>query len=201
MINFNIHTSIPLDIRLKTSELLNDFIRKELEANLYARIVCAGDFNSFPDWHGFEQMNMLKGATLNSEIMLTEVSDILYLPDGTTIPDNNTFIFFPFDYGPSDAKFKEEIAQLPNLEAQNRKLAIENIFKNDVCKALGGQLDHIFVHKLNKIGEAILDVAPQFEPYPTKYTENEIKVYILEHNQGPAFASDHQPIVVELIGN
>lgn len=198
LLNFNIHLAMPVMHRLESSRLLVQFITQELDINPEAKIVIAGDFNSFANFQGKEQMDIIRNIVINGN-SLTEITEAIYLPHGELSPRNNTFIFFPFDFGFSEKIFRNEIANLHLLDSDECKRAINKIFSNKGCNALGDQLDHIFAYKLKLDGKAILDVTPQFNPIPREYNESEIKKYILNHQEGPAFASDHQPIVVKFV--
>ena len=152
IIDFNIHLGIPIIHRKEASKLITEFAKQELTYNTNAKIVIGGDFNSFTGKEGIEQINIIKNATLNGKALLTEVSDKLYLISKKPVsednkelaPENNTFIFYPFDFGSNNIN----IYELQNLKTIERKKAIEEIFKKDTCRAIGGQLDHIFVHGL-----------------------------------------------------
>lgn len=180
----NVHIGFSLIHRKQVSKMILEFI-ETLGDN--PKVIVAGDFNSFDNWGGAEQMEIL-----NNSGLLTEVTKELVLPNAELVPGNTTFFAFPFDCITDDKEIKNQVAKSMN------KQEIDQIFAKD-CRATGGQLDHILISKnLNQIEKAVLNVTPQFFPHPVNYTEEGIKGYILDHLDGPAFASDHQPITVTL---
>ena len=70
------------------------------------------------------------------------------------------------------------------------------------CKSLGGLLDRVFQYGYKK-GTTTLLPTPQFENFDlSQWKEEYIKAYIIKHiNKGPAFASDHQPVLTILNNN
>jgi endonuclease/exonuclease/phosphatase family metal-dependent hydrolase len=197
---FNVHLNISEMHRLKASELLIEFVREELNNYPNNKIVIAGDFNSFPDRKGEEQIKFLLNNEIAKDKYLTELSDKLYLEDGVPVKDNTTFIAFPYDFVPKAGDIRPLTTNLPNLEPLERKVAMEKIFVEN-CKALGGQLDHILTSGFKTQENVILKLTSQYIPAPSSYTEESVMSYIIEHlNDGPAFASDHQPLEAILIG-
>lgn len=182
--SINVHIGFSLTHRKQVSKMLLDFI-KTLGQD--AKITLAGDFNSFENWGGTEQISIL-----NDSGIMREVTTDLILPDEESTPINITFFAFPFDCITDQKDIKLIFSQSTN------KQEIDQLFAQH-CQATGGKLDHIFIsNNLDKIGDAILNVTPLFSPGPDNYTESGIKNYILEHIEGPCFASDHQPVTVLL---
>lgn len=174
----NVHIGFSLIHRKHVSKMLVDFI-KELKSD--AKVIIGGDFNSFSDWGGDEAL-----AILSESSQLTEASKDLKLPNGNSI--DITFFAFPFDCITDKKDIKKKMADASS------KQEVEIIF-GEHCKAVGGKLDHIFSQNLEKIGNTVISVTPQYYPKPENYTEVEVKDYILaHHSEGPAFASDHQPL-------
>lgn len=180
----NLQLGYSLTHRKQVSKMILNFTNN-LDEDL--EIIIAGDFNSFSDWGGEEQI-----AILANSRKLKEVSTDLTLPNGELMPTNTTFFAYPFDCITDQKNIKSIISNSTN------KQEIDQLFAQH-CQATGGHLDHIFVsNNLYKMSEAILNVAPLFFPEPNNYTESGIKDYILKHLEGPCFASDHQPITVLL---
>jgi endonuclease/exonuclease/phosphatase family metal-dependent hydrolase len=183
-----------------------NFVKEEVQNNNNLKVIIAGDFNSYQKTVGPEQIKTINDALLDDAPLLSEASDKLFLPTGTLMPINNTFISFPYDIfacdpnSPNKDKIDAAVTSFPSFELAERKKAINKAFE-ELGDACSGQLDHIFTHNFSKIGECIVKVAPQFAPPPEVYDEKHVKAYILDHlDDGPAFPSDHQPLVTELLG-
>jgi hypothetical protein len=154
-------------------------------------------------------MQIIRDADYQGSPLLSDVSNPLYLANNPEVPVNTTFIAFPYDIFEKDdfqcQKVKTKLSeidamvnQVPPPSPYVVKKVINDAFK-ELGSACGAQLDHIFTRNLNKVGEAILAVTPLFSPNPAIYTESNVKKYILDHcDEGPAYASDHQPTKVEL---
>lgn len=192
---FNIHLGFNETHRFKSSELIRDLAQKIIDAEPSSKIIISGDFNSFTDKGGKEQIE-----SILSTKTLQELSDPLHLPNtDMRLPNDLTFIAFPYDF------FFEKIQEfMKNGRFNNmtkidspmeRKKEISSMFSESPC--FGGKLDHIFAYGLNKVGQAITYLKPTTKPYPENYEEETIKDYILNVCENkPAFYSDHQPLVV-----
>ena len=100
--SINVHLDIPLDCRKKSSELLVKFVEEIIAKDPKAKIVISGDFNTFPQWGGAEQMDIINNAVLNGQPLLNEASRNLKLPDGSNA--DFSFIAFPYDFAANDKR-------------------------------------------------------------------------------------------------
>jgi len=57
--SINVHFDLPEDLRLQSARLLCEFVQEILTESPNAKIVIEGDFNSFPDQGGAEQLGVL----------------------------------------------------------------------------------------------------------------------------------------------
>ena len=191
--SFNVHLDIPLNIRMKSSELLVSFVKEIIETDSEANVLMSGDFNSFPDWGGDDQLKLLNEAVLDGQSLLSESTRDLKLRNGTSI--DFSFIAFPYDFAANEKRLNltQTLCDMPPAE---RREKIINVFQTE-CQALGGKLDHMFFSRgLDPIKTALIPAVTTDEE-PASYQEKDVKEFILrtaqEQNQ-PAFASDHQPI-------
>jgi len=224
IISINLHFDPSANFRMQATHIIIELTREILASNPNAKIVMEGDFNTFPDSKGPEQMEILAKACLGDKRLLIEASEILKLPNGE--PAYSTFYAFPYDFLSmnKDIKINELIEELApefrdrtreafvgaditnpyyindflrKLDSPCRKQMIGKIF--DQCKALGGVLDHVFQHGFD--GPVKCKLLPS-STYPSDQitsfnNEAEVRKYILDtYDKGSAFASDHQPILV-----
>ena len=79
-----------------------------------------------------------------------------------------------------------------------RKLMIGLIYEQ--CRAVGGKLDRSYYRGFDS-SKCKLVPAPQFSDAPNDIEDDKaVKDYVLaHHDEGPAYASDHQPMVTSLI--
>ncbi len=184
----NCHLGITLEHRLKASELLNKWAEDIIAADPSGRIIMTGDFNSFPDWGGADQIRLIKDGGVMKHG--TESLHLLGQPHQEIC---SSFFAFPYDFG-ADEKRLNLTQALVALEPKVRKVKIAEVFKAE-CKALGGHLDHVFYSGFTDVC-SFLSPTPVFGIPADGYTEESVKSYILDHHEeGPAFASDHQPVV------
>jgi endonuclease/exonuclease/phosphatase family metal-dependent hydrolase len=187
----NNHLGIGLEVRMEASKLLNEWVSDIVKKNKNIRVIVSGDFNSFPAWGGPEQINIIKEAG----ILKSATEELKVYSTEEKIA--STFFFFPYDFGAfgtDNAYLKSEEAKLPQFSPKERKERIADLFKNE-AKALGGHLDHVFYRGFTN-AESYLVPTPLFGDVKGGYTEKSVKKYVLEnHSKGPAFASDHQPIL------
>jgi hypothetical protein len=189
---FNIHMdSTSENDRMTGSKLIVQSVKRYLEENPKLKIIIAGDFNSFPDANGEKQLQILTDFTIFDKSLLDLTSKLL-LPDQSKIPEGKTtFFYYPYDFEP---KISPE-----NLDANELRTKVIEKFDSE-CKAKGGHLDHILIFNLEADKDPILEVSPQFKPFPSDYNESTIKNYIVSNiGNGPAFLSDHQLIWVNLL--
>lgn len=195
----NLHLGLGLEHRKKASEVINEWAEKVKKENPKAHIIITGDFNTFSDWGGQEQLAIIKDAGV-----LTSATDTLKIYGTDRIIDSS-FFPFPHDFGAQEKSLKEELEELKRIDPVTRKLKMHELFKTK-CKALGDKLDHVFVAGFKK-AQAYLSPFPLFSDGPIEYLEHLVKDYVLGHHinskegkkvEGPAFASDHQPVITFL---
>lgn len=83
-----------------------------------------------------------------------------------------------------------------------RKVMTGLVFEQ--CSALGGKLDHVYYRGFERVESCDLLINPLYpEPEIKSFNdESAVKNYILaNHDKGPAFLSDHQPILTKLVCN
>lgn len=215
----NAHIDIPEKVRLKSAEKLGDFAKEILDRKPDAQIILSGDFNSFADIKGKEEMETVRAAKdSRGEKIFEEVSEDLRLPDGQKT--RTSFFAFPYDMGATEPKLKDIMKSINDIQdAIERKQKIVETFVNFASPTGGAKteafvplndlpLDHILTHGLKcKPGtHAVLHVSSQFDDAPRDYNNlPELQKYIADHcigtKVGPAFASDHQPIVAILVAD
>lgn len=195
----NVHFGFSEDHRKEGCKLLVQDSQKAFEADPEVLEVTTGDFNTFPDWGGPAQLEIMRSSSI-----LKEVSNRLKLRNGKPFPA--TFIAFPHDFAADAKRLNDDwkartghtlITILLGLAAKDRKAMIGKIF-NQECKAICSQLDHVFQRGFPRAAATLLPTAqfPDFDH--DDVVEDKVKNYIMRHYQeGPAFASDHQPILVE----
>lgn len=94
--SINVHLDIPEAHRLKAAEMIREFLIEIIAEHPTAKIVIEGDFNTFPDRGGPEQLEILNGATFEGEKLLNEATQHLVLPSGE--PAAFSFIAFTHDF-------------------------------------------------------------------------------------------------------
>lgn len=110
------------------------------------------------------------------------------------------FFAFPYDFAVKDkilyAKYNF-FEQMEKLAHVDQKAMIIKIFKEE-CQAIGGHLYHLFYHGFSK-AISYLVPTPINGSITEFYDEDSVKDYILSKSGiGPAFISDHQPILTFL---
>ena len=191
---FNIHLGIGAGHRKQACRQLRDKAKDIVTREPYAKIVMTGDFNTFPDWGGPEQLEIMR-----TNSVLKEVTENLLLQNGKKT--NSSFIAYPFDFGADSKRLDPEIKELYDMSPDARRARIIELYQTQ-CKSLGGLLDRVFQYGYKK-GTTTLLPTPQFENFDlSQWKEEYIKAYIIKHiNKGPAFASDHQPVLTILNNN
>jgi len=173
---FNVHLGMPLTVRMASAQLLNEFMTAARDRG--ELVLAMGDFNSFSDWGGAEQM-----ATL------AEFADAT---DGWV----SSFISFPYDFGKAERAMRAQLQKIKNEEDVDVRRKLINDAFVEHADALGGHLDHVLHAGFSRV-EATLIITAQFGE-PDAFDEPTVKAYIMDHiNDGPAFASDHQLVRVE----
>jgi endonuclease/exonuclease/phosphatase family metal-dependent hydrolase len=184
---FNVHLGVGKEHRLQATTLLGQFAEKLRAEDPQAKIIMMGDFNAFPEGGGDQQALLLTQGGL-----LQEDTHDLRFPDGAKA--RSTFIAFPFDLGMT-MSVPEVKACLASVPPQEKKKALKSLFAQRGV-ALGGRLDRSFSRGLS-LRHGWVIPTPQYGPL-RGYQEADIKGYILQyHEQGPAFLSDHQPLVMQ----
>lgn len=196
----NIHLGIVESGRMQACEMMRQDSERAVIQDPEILEVSTGDFNTFPDWGGPKQLEIMAKNNV-----LQEVTKDLKLPTGAFI--DSTFIAFPYDFAAdekriNDSTFKKtgkKLAEfLTTLTPRARKQNIEQTFASE-CKALCGHLDRIYQHGFENTTATLLPT-PLFDDFDIKrFDETSVKDFIMRHHhEGPAFASDHQPILAIL---
>lgn len=203
----NVHMDIPDKVRVAGAGRIREWITEFAEAG--NRVVVLGDFNSFPDWKGPEQMAALEGIDIGkiSRYCLaiggaSHTDRVEELKEqGQELP---TFIATPYDFMGQTQKLDKEygIPQVMDaLSAEESRLAFLSIFETH-CNAIGGRLDQVissgFTHS-----DLELVIAARPDKELSAYTEEAVKAYLLEcarmpDGGQPGFASDHQILMAHL---
>jgi hypothetical protein len=222
----NIHLGVfPESHKSKSIEFIIKQVNELQQQYPDSVIFLAGDFNSFADLEGIQQIKML------TDVGFKELSATIKHPDGNDFYGNSTFIAYPYDYASYNANdnirskvntIKDEIKQaeadqLARSDADSKFKQIRDkmvaIFdyccshaeqsstdENSALYPITGQLDHIFVTSKNKnieiTGEATVQI------YDTEGdTIANSREAIIEHaknslkNNIPSVATDHQGII------
>jgi len=196
----NIHLGVSQFHRKQACQMLQQNALQTSITNPKILQILTGDMNTFPDWGGPAQL-----AIMAQDGVLQEVTENLQLQNGQHV--NSTFISFPFDFAADEQRLNTQsvkdigkplVAILAAMEAQDRKEKIGQTFATE-CKALNGKLDRVYQHGFKK-ASATLRPTPQFNDFNHEsFDESTVKNFIMRHHhEGPAFASDHQPVVAIL---
>ena len=195
----NVHLGLGELHRKKACEMLRQDTEQAVALDPAVLEVTTGDFNTFPDWGGPAQLEIMARNGV-----LEEVTQDLRLPNGERI--DATFVAFPYDFAKDERRLNEQSLKesgkplagvLYDMPADARREKIDNLFVTE-CKALGGHLDRVYQHGFRKARATLLPT-PQFDDFNLEqFDELSVKDFVVRHLQdGPAFASDHQPILVE----
>lgn len=195
---FNIHMNMTLNSRLESCKLLKKWTHELIDKDPKVKIIMAGDFNTFPQSGGSEQIEIMV-----TDSKLDEVTKVLSLPNGKRSPTSFIAFLSDFSYHEQEPEIKAKISEFMKMDPQTRRLAIIEIFTNN-CEAfghaLGGHLDRVFQYGF-KSGRSILLPTPQFKDFDIdKFSDKYVKEFMLRHanDNSPAFASDHQPVLTVL---
>lgn len=186
--SINVHLSMTEKHRLEACKLLKKWITSIIENDPKSKIMISGDFNSFPDRKGPEQIEIMRSCD-----DLYHSSDKLYLIDSDQKIDWS-FIAFPYDFANNEQRLNKR-QYLESLDPETRKKEIISLFEKE-CNATCGHLDHVFLY--NFISSCNYLIPTTFNDELKEFTEESIKKYILDNSDKPAFASDHQPILTLL---
>lgn len=197
----NVHLGIGLDHRKEACRMLQQNAAQIAKDSPEVLQFYTGDFNTFPDWGGPEQLEIMK-----RDGVLQEVTENLTLRNGK--PVTSTFIAFPVDFASNEKRLNEQsfqacgknlIAVLAAMEPRIRRQKINEIYARE-CQSLGGHLDRVYQHGFEK-SLALLIPTPTFEDFELDgFGEKYVKDYVVRHYEdGPAFASDHQIVKSRLI--
>lgn len=201
--SINVHLGITERHRLESSIMIKEFVKNldtfftPHENKKRLNIIMSGDFNSFPDWKGPEQMELL-------------MKDALYvdITERYTYCDNNgesvnvkfdsptSFVNYPYDFGKAEKILKEK-GLMDWLFKNKTKENIDKIYE-EYSDSIGGQLDHIFIcGDMKSIMDPILQFTPTDNIGPIEYSNQGIKDFVLkmDREDKPAFWSDHQPML------
>lgn len=191
---FNVHLSVVFKTKIESCRLLQQWSAEYIEKNKDARIVITGDFNTFSDDIDNPQI-----ALVTAEDVLKHGTHPLKLW-GTDKDIDFSFIYFPYDLGiPSliAPELQVRISALAGMDPESARAGVKDLF-GEIGKAVGGVLDHVFYRGFDKVNTYLWPAYCQGEG-PADYTEAGVKKYMMEtYSSGPAFASDHQPLIAVL---
>lgn len=178
VVNF-CHMAMARDDRIKSAEVIGKQLHR-VEPEVFV-----GDFNTFSDDGGSEQISKITDAA-------SGLSDVpLVWPDGRLV--DSTIAFFVYDpvvFGTGVPKdFTERVAKLPPAESRAERIE----FYKQKSEVKGGVLDHIFLRngKVRNAKAVVSSVAPNAL---TSLTDDEAiraaGLKAAEENRVP-FVSDH----------
>lgn len=215
-VSINAHIGISHEGRFFASQKINDLITYIKTNESIDKIIMSGDFNSFPDDKGKEQIQQIQLKDLNLN---------KYLPDYRTnsnfssaMPFSNapnTFHAYVYDFGCcTSIKIKTAIDELFNMKNTNQnpdpdKICNKTLEIFSLCHdeklfggtyPLGGQLDHILYNNIDADGIIVPLWKENVEA--CEFTSDAIfKSVIQEYikTKGPLLMSDHQGILTSFI--
>ncbi|AYV75256.1 MAG: hypothetical protein Terrestrivirus1_130 [Terrestrivirus sp.] len=207
IISVNAHLGIGDKHRLYASEKINKLVSYLGERT--PNIVMTGDFNTFPDWKGPEQLEIIKSSDLSSKIRyIPDYRNCVNYDDAKEMVHQSTFHFYPYDYGVNEKLdfVRTEMAQIQACVRENNieetKNKINSVFKkccnDDSSYPLGGQLDHIFYNNLKPVYDyAFLVPSWNNDIKSVPFESSPLKQIICDNldQNSPVFASDHQPLL------
>lgn len=194
--SINVHLDINADCRIKTTELLTQFVQEIVQQNPHAKVLISGDFNTIPNWGDERQLAILHQANVKNEPLIQEASKEIKLEDGSIA--SFSFIAFPYDFASNEKRLNlsEVLNKMPPRE---RRMEVLRVFDKE-CDALGGKLDRVFSRGFEHSEVELIPAVVEQTCLPS-YHEADVKRYIVRQAQNenkPAFASDHQPLVITL---
>ena len=196
----NVHLGISELHRKQACEILLQDTEQAISRDPNVLEVIAGDFNTFSDWGGPAQLEIMARNGV-----LEEVTKDLKLPHGERI--NSTHVAFPYDFAADEKRLNAQSLKehgnplakvLSAMPPRDRKQKIEELFKKE-CKALGSHLDRVYQRGFGNSKVTLLP-APLFDDFDSTRFSDEayVKDFVVRHlEDGPAFASDHQPLLAE----
>jgi endonuclease/exonuclease/phosphatase family metal-dependent hydrolase len=114
----SVHFPMDLDARKKSSELLH------LLTNKYKYAIIAGDFNSFPNMWGYQQMTQI-----NAYCSTYSLSEFALYKSNNNIA-TKSFIPYPYDYVPKDAL--SMVGKLDHILGKN-VISYGDVIVDDTC--------------------------------------------------------------------
>lgn len=192
----NIHLSLSERVRVGSCRLLQRWTQEILDQDPKACILGAGDFNYFPDSYV-----AVKEVLDAEETPLFDATEVYYESGAKPSP---SFIFFPYDFGPKTPQFRAEgyFKELDELQSPKDKRARIDQQYREKGTVWSGTLDRVVYTPINGLEPVSVKVAltPLFDDISQDELtdENLVKSYVDRHlEDGPAFASDHQPLIVK----
>lgn len=194
----NVHLGISEQHRKEACRMLRQGAETRACQNNNLLEVITGDFNTFPLWGGPAQLKIMA-----ENDTLQEVTADLKLENGK--PSSSTFIAFPYDFAANEKRLNDESVKetglplakrLSALPVDERKNEIRRLYATE-CKAIGDHLDRVYQRGFDDAQVTLL-LASKDECFnPDDFNEDTVKEVVLCTN-GPAFASDHQPLLTTL---
>ena len=206
----NIHIGITYEGRFYETKKINDLIEKLRIEKHIDKIIASGDFNSFPQYDGKEQMALI-------DLNVLHIPG--YLPDFRVSTDFSTMVAFTdmiytfytylYDFGiitPETKPMIEKLHTMANITDSHEfcSKTIEIFTRCYHKKLLGGsyplsdQLDHILFVNLDVTAVVVpiwKDGVEACEFTPESIHDAAIREY--DRTKGPLLCSDHQALLAE----
>ncbi len=196
----NLHLRLGELHRKQACEILLQDTEQAISRDPNVLEVIAGDFNTFSDWGGPAQLEIMARNGV-----LEEVTQDLKLPHGARI--DSTHVAYPYDFAADEKRLNAQSLKdhekplakvLLSMPPLDRKQKIEELFKKE-CRALGSHFDRVYQRGFGNSKVTLLPL-PLFDDFDATRFGDEayVKDFVVRHlEDGPAFASDHQPLLAE----
>jgi len=184
---FNTHLGTPARHRMFASGKLAQLLNKSKHPT-----IMTGDFNSFDDWMGNEQMALLHQKCVEG---VKECKGLVYEDTKLQSSTKSTFVCFPDDFAAaSQCPTMSDLLKgmRPEIAPQNFKRLLEHAV---VCGKMpdypmGSQLDHVFYKGLTETRP--LQLWPTWTDKAIEWNHIKLKQALLSSPQNPILATDHQ---------
>ncbi len=123
---FNVHCPIQFTARIQACKLLNEMSTSLLDQDEEINILIAGDFNSFPQNGGSEQINIIKNLKFNNKLVLKYAMKNAVYTNGEKVSD--TFFAYISDFADKLFELQENgtMDYLKNLKDEDRMEEFRN---------------------------------------------------------------------------
>jgi len=211
IVAINAHLGVGDAHRLYASDKINDIFTYLTEISNC--VVMTGDFNTFPDWKGPEQLEKINIPDLSKKLLhIPDYRKELNYDLALSMKHNSTFHFYPYDYGVHEQRnfIKNNMAEIKDCvkhdDIKGARNKINSLFEkccnddyfSESVYPLGGHLDHIFFSNGLKPIYDNAFVIPAWcgDIASVPFDSDNLKTHIIKHlGIGPILASDHQPLL------